>query len=456
MSSPRGIGIIRVSQREDGAQSPEKQARSLLALATRSPWTLRPDDLWDENIDGNGHVRKAASGGADLVDRPTFLRAIESIERGEAQVICAERLDRLFRDLDVQRAVITRVEAAGGRIETVAGRTSHETAELELQANLNGSVAQYVRRTAKERSMAAVTQAIEQGKVPWSQTAPGYVRNDDSTLRPDPKLKPIIVKAFKMRDAGATIQAVREYLAEHGVQRSYHGTTHLLRDHIYLGEIHFKDRVNLTAHQAIIDRSLFERVQRIAVPRGRRAKSERLLARIGVLRCATCGARMVVGSSNNSQYYIYRCPPTGDCAHRVTISAQIVENMVIGYVKRRLRDIRGTATAADDVSDAMVDLERAQQALDAAITTFASIMVEPAVIKKLGELTETRNAARDTYEQAVTNSDATSIAVTVGDWDALTLDEQRALIKAVIDRVTVAPGRGPDRITIEPRASGSA
>jgi hypothetical protein len=37
------------------------------------------------------------------------------------------------------------------------------------------------------------------------------------------------------------------------------------------------------------------------------------------------------------------------------------------------------------------------------------------------------------------------------DWDVLTLDEQRAIIRAVIDRVTVSPGRRRDRITIEPR-----
>jgi dihydrodipicolinate synthase/N-acetylneuraminate lyase len=38
-----------------------------------------------------------------------------------------------------------------------------------------------------------------------------------------------------------------------------------------------------------------------------------------------------------------------------------------------------------------------------------------------------------------------------GDWNVLTLDEQRAVIRAVVDSATVAPGRGRDRITIHPR-----
>ena len=53
-----------------------------------------------------------------------------------------------------------------------------------------------------------------------------------------------------------------------------------------------------------------ERLQRVSVPRGRRAKSERLLARLGVLRCGTCDARMSVGTSQG-RYALYRCPPVG-------------------------------------------------------------------------------------------------------------------------------------------------
>jgi len=34
------------------------------------------------------------------------------------------------------------------------------------------------------------------------------------------------------------------------------------------------------------------------------------------------------------------------------------------------------------------------------------------------------------------------------DWDRLTLDEQRALIRATVDQAVVVPGRSPERITI--------
>jgi site-specific DNA recombinase len=77
----------------------------------------------------------------------------------------------------------------------------------------------------------------------------------------------------------------------------------MLASRVYLGEIHFGTLVNLRAHPAIVDADLWRRVQRAKVSRGRRAKSDRLLARLGVLRCGTCGARMVVGTSNDSCIY---------------------------------------------------------------------------------------------------------------------------------------------------------
>lgn len=95
----------------------------------------------------------------------------------------------------------------------------------------------------------------------------------------------------------------------------FHGTQSLLASRIVLGELHFGEIVNESSHPPIIDTDTWSKVQRMRSPRGRHAKSERLLARLGVLRCATCGSRMVIGSTdqNGKRHYFYRCPPIGDC-----------------------------------------------------------------------------------------------------------------------------------------------
>jgi hypothetical protein len=66
----------------------------------------------------------------------------------------------------------------------------------------------------------------------------------------------------------------------------------MLASRVYLGELHFGELANLQAHKPIIERDLWNCVQRMVVPRGRQASSTRLLARLGVLRCGSCGGRL--------------------------------------------------------------------------------------------------------------------------------------------------------------------
>jgi hypothetical protein len=217
---------------------------------------------------------------------------------------------------------------------------------------------------------------------------------------------------------------------------------------VVLGEIHFgKYKPNLTAHAAIVDPDTWRRVQRVKVTRGRRAKSERLLARLGVLRCGTCGARMVVGTSNNSGYYLYRCPPNGDCKRRVTIAAEIVEKIVTAKVREALADVEGRASADQNVREAEAALERTEAELDAAFRAFAGFDAQGAR-ERLDELAAVRDAAQERVDHLGRPSSALVLNAD-RDWDRLSLDTRRALIRLTVDRVLVAPGRGADRVSVQ-------
>ena len=445
---PRALGLIRVSRmsrRRDSAHSPEVQRRLIEPFADRQAWDLA--ELLNENEIRGGDV----SGGADPRKRPGFGPAIDAVEAGDADVIVAADLSRLFRDIDEQRRTIDAIEAVGGEFWTVAdGRVTHETAQAELTANINGSMNHFQRRYAKEKSWLAVEIAIEQGKVPWSQTAPGYVR-EDSRLLPDAGLVPVIVGAFELRDSGAPVQAVQAFLAERGIKRSFHGTGHLLRDRIYVGEIHFGQHTpNLQAHAPIVDRALFDRVQAKKISRGRRAKSERLLARLGVLRCASCDARMVVGTGNHSRYFIYRCPPVVACEHHPTIAATLIEDAVVEAVRAALADFDGQAEAEARGRDARAALVAAQEALEAAtrVVLGAGLGSEPLAVERLSALRQERDDASAAVDR-IGFSDASLRLNGAEDWDSLSLDGRRALILAVVRRVTVGPGRGLDRVSVE-------
>ena len=118
-----------------------------------------------------------------------------------------------------------------------------------------------------------------------------------------------------------------------------------------------------------------------------------------------------------------------------------------GVVKAALVDVKGRASAEHAHREAHEALASAQAALDGAIRMLDGLGDEQAARQRLSALREARDAARQRVEQLGPAPD--SLTVSVNDWDRLTLDERRALVRAVVERVTVAPGRGTDRIAVE-------
>jgi hypothetical protein len=309
-----------------------------------------------------------------------------------------------------------------------------------------------------ERTVDAKVRAVARGVAPFPNIPVGYRRGEGEDKRTyrDPGTAPIIAEGFRLRAKGATIREVREHLRTHGIELSYHGVQALLCNRFYLGELHFGALVNLEAHPALIDAPTWKRAQNQHVPRGRRPKSERLLARQGVLRCATCGARMVIGSTDQrgKRYAMYRCPPISDCPQRVTISADLAEQVVEDEVRRLLHGMRGKATAKSGATEAAREYERRQAEFDSAIKVAlgAGIEGEAATIERLSELRQARDDALERLEELQDIDAAAFVVDADADWSLLTLEERRALIRAVVARVLVVPGRGPDRISIEARS----
>ena len=441
----RAIGIIRVSQTKgrtgERFVSPEEQRERIEAACARDGLSLIAV-----------HEELDVSGGKSLASRPGLSAAVAAIEAGEGEVVAAAYFDRLFRSLGTQAEVVERVEQAGGQVLAVdVGQVTNGSAGQWLSGTMMGAVSEYFRRSAKERSAEGQARAVARGATPWARVPLGYVRTENGTLEPDAKTVPIARRAFEMRAQGESITEIRKMLKSHGVERSHRGVQVLLASRVYLGEVHFGELVNLHAHEPIIDRDLWNRVQRMVIPRGPKPTSDRLLARLGVLRCGSCGARlsaMTMPRQNN--YVIYRCASTSDCDHHCTISATIAEDVVSAAVRLALADEEGRASMAESAQEITSALDRAQYDLDSALRSFAATGVEsePVAVERLAELREIRDAAQARVDQIGPASARTVNADT--DWDELSLEARRELIRATVERAIVAPsGRGAERITVE-------
>jgi DNA invertase Pin-like site-specific DNA recombinase len=455
----KAIGIVRVSETKgrngDGFASPSEQRERIESACHRDGLKLL---RIEEELD--------VSGGTPLERRSGLRSAVEAVEAREASVVVAAYFDRLVRSLKVQGELVQRVEAAGGEVLAVdVGQVTEASAGQWLSGTMLGAVAEYHRRATAERTGEAVRRAVARGAAPWTAKGnPGYERSEDGRLVPNHEA-PIVAEAFRMRADGATVGDVRRYLDENGMARTLSAVSKLLKSRTVLGEIHFGELVNIEAHEPIVDADTWRRAQR-AVPQGTRPISQRLLARQGVLRCGSCGAKMVVGvqTKRGRPYPYYRCPALksggtpGDCPARVTITAELVEGIVVEQVQAALADVEGRASAEAHVQDAEHALERAQSALSAAIRAFDGLSDEPEARERLLELRQARDDAEAELDQLSGTHGTVSITA-AGDWEELTLEERRALIRATVKLATVAPSthrygkqdreRARERITVE-------
>jgi DNA invertase Pin-like site-specific DNA recombinase len=432
----RAIGIVRVSvtggREGESFRSPAEQ-RSRIEEACERDGLALVDVI--EELD--------VSGGTPLAQREGLRSAVEAVEDGRAEVIVAAYFDRLVRSLRVQEEVVSRIEAAGGGVLAVdVGEVGGSTAAQWLSSTVLGMMSEYYRRSIGERVAGTQAQAVARGVWP-SRVPVGYVRGAGGVLVPGAAAA-VVRDAFALRADGASLREVRAFLREHGIERSYAGVEKLLRSRAYLGEIHFGELVNTEAHEPLIDADTWRQAQRARASRGRRAKSERLLARLGVLRCATCEARMSVGG--RARYPVYRCN-NPDCPDHPSVMAHIVEGRVVEAVKARFGKATGRASAEASAQQAAEAAERAQADLDAALRAFVGLEDEAGARERLAELRRVRDETRERADHLGGLHSAATLRL-AEDWDRLSLDARRRIVLAAVERVEVKPGREIERVAV--------
>lgn len=446
----RAVGIVRVSQvagREaERFISPADQRRQIERVCSLQGITLT---TVHEELDVSGYSRV-------LAKRPGLSKAIAAIEAGQADVIVVAYFDRLVRKARVQEEVLERVEKAGGSVLAVdAGEVRIDTAAKWLSAGMFGLMNEYFARLTAEKTAGPKEAAIA-GGIPTFPNIPLGYRKDPKTRRifVDQLEAALVREMFQRRLDGASLKELRDWLREQGINRSWRAVQEMLRNRMYLGELHFGSLENLESHEPIISPSVFRRVLAKRAPRGRREKSVRLLARQEVLFCAACGGRMVVGGQNKNgkRYVDYRCNPLGTCTQRVSISAPLLEARVVAWVKQRLEDAQkeGSAVTGPTFGEIEAALEKAEAKYARAQRNalLLDLGANPDTRSFLKELENARNEARDRYE-ALRAKLGVAATASAEDWERMPLLAQRSLIRALIQRIIISRS-GSQRIDIQP------
>jgi site-specific DNA recombinase len=442
----RVIGLARQSRTRDDSASVAEQIEQLQDECERQGATL-VEVYTEEDV----------SGQRPLDRRHGLKQAVADIEDRRGDVLVVAYFDRLVRSLKTQAEVVERVEAAKGRVVTLdVGEISNGTAAQWLSGTMLGMVSEYYARSVGERVAESKQENIDKGVPPFPRITPAYQRRADGTLELHPVNAPILREAVQLRLAGMSYTKLARWLADRGIKITPSAIEGLFSSRLLIGEIHFGNFTpNLHAiEEPLLDPVTFRRLQKMRATKGRYGKSERLLARLGVLHCATCGARMIAsttrGNKGTKSYDYYRC---GDrlCPGQASVSCDLAEQIIRDEAVKLSADRVGRASAVVELEQARLALVAADERLGNAIRTLAGLAGETATKETLDELQAERDAAAEHHARLASIVTPDRTVSTAADWNRLSFDGKRDVIRAVIARAIVTPGRGSGRVAIESR-----
>ena len=252
-----------------------------------------------------------------------------------------------------------------------------------------------------------------------------------------------------MRAEGATIQEIRERLPRRG-RRSYRVIQRML------GSRSFSVR-SISGSWSEPRSPRADRRARALAARPARPRLPRAAAEVrptpGPARGASLrGLRRADGRRHlltTGQYAIYRCPdrPPGTASAGSRSAPRRSRRSSSTPSGARIADVEGRASQRPASARPSLRSRRPRP------TSTPRSARSPASRTRPPPANASRNCARigtpprsASISSAVSGPQSSSAGP---DWDRLSLDGRRALIRAVVDRVLVAPGRGADRVSIE-------
>ena len=395
--------------------------------------------------------------------RPAYARMLADIEAGERDgVICVD-LDRLTRRPSELEDFMDLADRCGIALANVSGDTDLSSSDGRFKARIMGAVARQESERKGERIHREAEQAAQRG-VPRGSRRPFGYEADRITLRDEEAA--LIREAVNRVLAGETVAAVARAWNARGIptpQRAAHGWSaptiagvlrnpRIVGQRTYLGEV-----VADGIWPAIVDRDTFERVQ-AKIRRGSRPgrAPKRLLSAIA--RCGRCGAPMwtstqKVGENRVARYACIKRPGAPGCG-ATTIVAAPLDALVTEAVLHRLgtKAMARALTRKPQRPSVDTDLVRIERDLEDLAGDFgAGRVTRREWLAARKPLEERLARARHTVDA---NNGTVALAAFRGAnvrtaWAQLSIERQRAVLDALVDRVTVGPAATPGRFDTE-------
>jgi site-specific DNA recombinase len=280
----------------------------------------------------------------DDPDRPGLLALLSRLS--EFDVVIIRQQDRISRDPVIWGTCEAAFRKAEVRVETFTGTIDLDTPQGRFHADLMAAVGKLEKGQIGQRVRQQKVARANAGKPPGGKTPYGY-RYADGLLAIDPIEKAVVVRMFKMADAGTSQRQIARILNAEGIPASKGGTwapstvSRILRSPLYLGKLPRKaGTVEHALHEAIVDTDLWERVNRSRATPERRAGGRPLLTghllTRGLLRCGHCGSAMIPMAGYRDRPEVYKCRGRRDHGPDYCRMPQLRRDVIDGALRAKL------------------------------------------------------------------------------------------------------------------------
>ena len=380
----KAVIYARFSSDKQNEASIEGQLRECMDYAERTGIT----------VIGN-YIDRALSARTD--NRPEFRRMIKDSAKGCFDVVLVWKLDRFSRDRYDSAHYKHLLKKNGVKVVSAKENISEGPEGIILESMLEG-MAEYYSAELAVKVKRGMTENALKGRVNGGKPPYGYYVDKDRHLCINETTAPIVKEIFRMYAEGKLVREILAYLEERGIRTTngkkftFSILQKMLGSRRYIGEYKYGEVVIPNAVPAIIDETLFEKVQR-RLEKNRRAaasgkaKEDYLLTT--KLFCGKCGAYMV-GESGVSRgkdiYRYYKCVNARKhTCDKKTVRKEWIENLavqkafeivndekIVDYLVDKLFEMQGAANPRlpqlkAQMADVLKKIENIIQAIEQGI-----------------------------------------------------------------------------------------
>ena len=410
-------------EQEFNSLDAQREACAAYILSQRHEgWTLVPDYYDDGGFSGGS------------MDRPGLKQLLGEVEAGNVDVIVVYKVDRLTRSLADFAKIVEVLDNANASFVSVTQSFNTTTSMGRLTLNVLLSFAQFEREVTGERIRDKIAASKAKGMWMGGPVPLGYDVKDRKLLINDTEaatvrhvfqrylqLGSVYTLVDSLADDGTTTKA-RTMVSGRivgGTPFGRGGLVHLLRNHIYVGEVSHRGTIFPGEHDGIIGRDLWDAVQKQLnaniLGRRHRGNAQHSSLLVGLVFDGH-GRRMTPSHANKGtrrfRYYItHRDALIRNGEPQWRLPAPDLEHIVVGTIADWLRSAdRELASASLEPSAAEMTAVRDRAACLAA-TLGSSIQAEQRdVLAQLVERVDVREneVAITVRQKPLLGSDADS------------------------------------------------